>query len=81
MHSYLGSVSSMDCTLVARAFRARVAAGDPAHCVNSMSRERLWPARRLLLFASTVTLALNITEPLISGQSTTPRLIRLGRYC
>jgi len=28
----------------------------------------LWPARRLLIFASVVTLALNVAEPLVTGQ-------------
>src|SRR4051794_9521743 len=31
-------------------------------------REQLRPARRLLVFSSLMTLALNVTDPLISGQ-------------
>jgi hypothetical protein len=35
--------------------------------LNGASVEELWPVRRLLLFASLVTLALNVADPLLAG--------------
>ncbi|MGW3569927.1 DUF2637 domain-containing protein [Streptomyces sp. NPDC000941] len=37
--------------------------------LQGASRERLRPARRLLVFSSLMTLALNVTDPLLAGQN------------
>lgn len=44
--------------------------------LHGASREQLRPARRLLLGASTVTLALNVAEPVCAGQFGKARLRR-----
>ncbi|WP_328592578.1 hypothetical protein [Saccharopolyspora elongata] len=43
--------------------------------------EQLRPARRLLLFASLVTLALNVAEPICAGQFGRPPSMRWVRCC
>lgn len=42
---------------------------------------QLRPARRLLIFASVVTLALNVADPLIAGQYGKAAFDAVGRYC
>ena len=42
---------------------------------------QLRPARRLLIFASTVTLALNVVDPLVAGSTARLRLTPSDRCC
>lgn len=41
----------------------------------------LRPARRLLIFASVVTLALNVADPLVAGEYGKLRSTRSGHFC
>jgi hypothetical protein len=42
---------------------------------------QLWPARRLLVFASVVTLALNVADPLLAGSTARRRSTPWDRCC
>jgi hypothetical protein len=49
--------------------------------VHGASAEQLRPARRLLVFSGVVTLALNVTDPLLAGEEGRAASTRSGPCC
>ena len=55
--------------------------GTREFAVRGASAEQIRPARRLLMFSSVVTMALNIAEPLIAGQYGKAAFDSVGSFC